>query len=109
MGLKARMEDRGWRMASSECQKLSSIIYSRSSSQESWFEKWRSTLRPHQRKGLAPLGYRRGWKSYGKQPRQRQCKKTRIAPQKDRAPRKCQKGKREEGEEVKVRGRRKGA
>ena len=41
----------------------------------------------HQRKDLEPLGYRRGWRSYGKQPRQRQCKKTRFAPQKDRAPR----------------------
>jgi hypothetical protein len=39
-------------------------------------------------------------KSYGKQPRQRQCKETRLAPEKDRAARGGEEGNNEKGEEI---------
>ena len=45
------------------------------------------------------LGGRR-LKSYGKQPRKRQCKKARLAPQKDRAARGGEKGDNEKSEKV---------
>jgi hypothetical protein len=47
------------------------------------------------------LVHRRGrLKPYGKQPRQRQCKETRLAPQKDRAARGGEKANNEKGTKV---------
>jgi hypothetical protein len=53
-----------------------------------------------ERNHLEPAEGGRGWVSYGKQPRQRQCKEARFAPEKDRASRARQGERDEEGEEV---------